>query len=263
MAGPLGKESSVFVVHGFGEHGGRYLHLPHYVREQADSVYCLDLRGHGRSEGLRGHVEDFDDLTDDLAHALRRRAKHENHLVAHSLGAIVALRALHFYPDLPVHSLTISAPCFALREELVLGRELAAGMLARLWGSCHLDARLDPAKLSRNAEVVEAYRRDRLVHSRITPRFYAEMKAAMRDTLRHCGDIRVPVLMMVPMDDPIVNPDVSVRFFNELQIKDRQIQMYRGFYHEPFNENGKETPFEDLRSWLIAHRAHSPFSSRS
>lgn len=243
-------------MHGFGEHGGRYLHWPHYLKSSVDSVYCLDLRGHGRSEGLRGHVADFDDLTEDFAHALRRRSRTENHVVAHSLGAIVALRALHYYPDLPVKSLTLSAPCLELRAQVPFGQAVAAGALSRIWGSCHLDAGLDPAQLSRSPEVVAAYRRDRLVHSRITPRFYTEMKSAMRDTLRHCADVAVPTLMLVPMDDPVVNPDASVRFFGELQIKDRQIRMYRGFYHEPFNENGKETPFEDLRSWL---KAHSPF----
>jgi alpha-beta hydrolase superfamily lysophospholipase len=62
----------VAVVHGFGEHGGRYLHFPHYLQSVSDAVYCLDLRGHGRSEGIRGHTDRFDLFSDDLAHGIRR-----------------------------------------------------------------------------------------------------------------------------------------------------------------------------------------------
>src|SRR5262249_38513348 len=62
----------VVVIHGYGEHGGRYLHLPHFLKQTYDSFYCLDLRGHGRSEGLRGHVERFDHYVADVALTIRR-----------------------------------------------------------------------------------------------------------------------------------------------------------------------------------------------
>src|SRR4051812_38510896 len=88
------------ISHGYGEHGGRYLHLPHYLKDSYDSFYCLDHRGHGRSEGLRGHVDRWDHYTSDLALTIRRvKDKFSSHpagceldLIGHSMGGLIALR---------------------------------------------------------------------------------------------------------------------------------------------------------------------------
>ena len=112
-----------------------------------------------------------------------------------------------------------------------------------------LDARL----LSHDSEVVDAYLADRLVHRKGTPRFYVEMTRAIVDTLKRDSGIQVPTQFLVPMADTIVDSEATLRFFRNLKLREKQLHTYPGFYHEPFNEIGKEQVFEDLRKWIQKH----------
>ena len=114
---------ALVILHGLGEHGGRYLHAAHYLESVVDAVYCLDHRGHGRSEGLREHVERFDAYADDAALAIsrldenlkKRFGQSEIHLLGHSMGGLITLRTLFKYTTLPLHSVSISSPLLGIR----------------------------------------------------------------------------------------------------------------------------------------------------
>lgn len=259
-----GNGRALVVLHGHGEHGGRYLHFPHYVRDTVDTVYCLDLRGHGRSEGLRGHVDRFDLFTEDVALAIhrlddqlrKRFGKSEIHVQAHSMGGLIGLRLGFLNKSLPVRSFTISAPLLGLRVHVPPVKKLVGQALSNIWGTLHMNSELDATKVSRDPEVVSAYLADRLNHSKVTPRFFTEMTRAMADTVKRHSGFDYPIQMMVPLQDQIVDPEVTLQFFRELKCKsssDKVLKTYAGFYHEPYNEIGKEQVFEDLKSWITAH----------
>lgn len=254
------------MLHGFGEHGGRYQHVPHYAREAVDWVVVLDHRGHGRSEGVRGHLDRFDQLADDAALAVRRLDEKlrkrfgaaEIHLLGHSLGGHVVIRMLLAHPDLPLRSATASAPFLGIKAKVPLLKKTAAYALARVWGSLQLDTGQDVAALSHDRSVCECYAADRLIHSKMTPRFYTQMRAAMADTRSRQDGIQTPLQILVPMQDSLVDPEVSLRFFRDLKHRDKQLRTYAGFFHEPLNEIGKEQVFEDTVSWIRSHGAAEP-----
>jgi alpha-beta hydrolase superfamily lysophospholipase len=254
------------LFHGLGEHGGRYLHFPHYLQKDVGAVYAIDHRGHGRSEGLRGHVENFDSFSDDAAVAIRRIdeqlrkrfGRSEIHVFGHSMGGLVAIRMLFLHSGLPIKSVTISAPLLGIRVKLPVVKRAAAQVLARVWGSLHMSNEMDPSVLSHDKDVVQAYIDDRLVHNKGTPRYYVELLRAMADTNRRDFGIEVPFQMLIPLLDSVVDSDVSMKFFRELKLREKQLHTYPGFFHESFNEIGKEQAFEDLRSWI---NTHSPSSS--
>lgn len=254
----------LLVLHGLGEHGGRYLHVPHFVRSAVGAVYCLDHRGHGRSEGLRGHIERFDLFADDVAYTvkrleeqlLKRFGKAEIHLLAHSLGGHVALRTLFLHPDLPLHSATVTSPFLGIKAKVPAVKKFAGLALARVWGSLQLSTGLDAALVSRDPEVVHAYRTDRLVHDKMTPRFFVLNQAAMDDTLSRDSGIRVPLQMIVSMGDGIVDEQKSLRFFKNLQHRDKQLKAVPDLYHEPLNEPEKDRVFADVTAWIESH-SHS------
>ncbi len=249
------------ILHGMGEHGGRYLHAPHFLQSKVDGVYCVDHRGHGRSEGIRGHVEKFDELAEDGALLVRRLneqllkkfGKSEIHLFGHSLGGHIALRMLFLTPDLPLCSATVSAPFLGIKARVPTVKKLAAIGLSRVWGSLQLDTELDVNTLSHDPEVIDAYLHDRLVHSKMTPRFFTEMLAAMDDTLSRETGIELPLQMAVPLQDGLVDAEKSLRFFRQLKHRDKQLKTYPTFFHEPVNEIGKEQVFDDIGSWIEAH----------
>ena len=172
---------AMLVIHGMGEHGGRYFHFPHYLQNAVSAVHCIDLRGHGRSEGLRGHIERFEQLTDDVALSVRRFYEQgvkrhgegfELHVFGHSLGGHLVLRTAFLHSDLPAASYAISSPFLGIKVEVPVVKEFAAKMLSRVWGSLQMATALDAGLLSHDPEVIAAYREDRLVHDKMTPRFY-------------------------------------------------------------------------------------------
>ncbi|MBS1962445.1 MAG: lysophospholipase [Bdellovibrionales bacterium] len=242
------------LVHGFGEHAGRYLHFPHYLDacgSGVDAVFAYDQRGHGRSEGLRGDVDRFDSLADDLEGMLRHVETKfpgaEIHLLGHSLGGHVALRFGFLHPGLPLKSFQVSAPYLALHKEPPLPLRGVAAVLSKTWKTLSLSTDVDASVLSRDDRVVENYSSDRLNHGRMTPRFYASMTAAQKDTLARREGFGYPGLAVhVPLADRLVNTPVTLAFFERLDLPGKRLFEYPDFRHEPMNEIGKEAFFENL-----------------
>ncbi len=245
---------TLFVVHGLGEHGGRYLHVPHYVQSMFDRVICPDLLGHGRSEGLRGHVEDFDVMVRDTAQQIRKWGQgSETHALFHSMGGLIGLRALFQQPDLPLASATVCAPFLGIKAKVPLVKKYAAMLLSRILGSLQMSTGVDAATVSHDPEVVKTYQTDRLVHSKMTPRFYTELTKAQNETMMFESGIQVPVQFLVPLQDELVDPDKSQQLYERIKFRDKRLRTYPKFFHEPFNEIGKEAAFEDLMSWAAMH----------
>ncbi len=253
------------VFHGLGEHGGRYIHFPYFMQSSVDAVYCLDHRGHGRSEGLRGHVETFNAYSDDVVLAISRLDEHlkkrfgdsEIHVLGHSMGGLITLKTFFNHPNLPVRSVTISAPLLGIRAPVPPFKKFAAIALSRIWGSIHMMTELDATQLSHDKDVVEAYLSDRLVHKKVTPRFFTELQLAMANTVKKDSGFNYPLQVIIPLQDQIVNPDVTLEFFRSLKLRDKLLKVYPSFFHEPFNEIGKEQVFEDLNLWIKNHSANS------
>lgn len=248
----------LLVLHGLGEHGGRYLHLPFYLKSVVDAIYCLDHRGHGRSSGIRGHVDQFDDLVEDAWIALTRiqaqlQKQHPNaefHLLAHSLGAHVALRLLFLKPEIKLNSMTLTAPFLGIKAHVPWIKKTLARFLSRVWGSLQLDTALDTSVLSHDLAVKEAYLKDPLVHSKMSPRFFSELHVAFQDTLNRNTGISVPLLMIVPLQDRLVEAEKSLQFFQALKHPHKRLVTYPEFFHESLNEIGKEIVFEEIRGWI-------------
>jgi len=261
---PWQSPTALVVLHGLGEHGGRYLHLPHYLQDVVGAVYCMDFRGHGRSMGLRGHIESFRVFCDDAAFCIRSLHerlklqvgdKAELHLFAHSMGGLIALMTLAAHKDLPLASVILSSPLLGIRVEVPLVKKAAARVLARAWGTLQLKSLLDPGDFSHDPAVAEAYLADRLVHKKLTLQFFEEMEKAIEWTLRRRSLGGIPAQFLIPERDRVVSTRVTEQFFARLKGGDKELKVYPDFYHEIVNEVGKEIVFEDMKRWIKQHSA--------
>lgn len=246
--------ATVIVVHGFGEHGGRYGNLGSCLSAAGLAVYAYDQRGHGRSPGQRGHIQAWSDYRDDLAAFagwLRaNEAARPTFFYGHSMGALVVLDYAIRRADERA-GLVLSAP--PLRPGDVAGplKVAAARLLSRLVPRCPLALRLDPAGLSRDPRVVEAYREDPLVHGRASARWGGETLAAT-EWLRANADVVSDRFLLIHGDaDPIARVEGSREFFRSASVADRTLRVYPGVYHEAHNDLGHEVRLREVADWIL------------
>ena len=252
---------ALIVLHGQGEHSGRYGHWPHFLKDHVGSIYAIDHRGHGQSTGIRGHVEHFDSYAHDAAAAVRRYAHYlqkrygqaEIHLLGHSMGGLIALRATLLH-DLPIKSVILSAPLIELA--LPLGRfKIALGrLLAQVLPFLPLPSAPMAQFISRDPAVVEHYKNDPLNHSLASPAFYFSYLAAKADTWKRAKQFKKPLLFLLPMADHIVKPEGTEQLFNRIVAPEKKLLRYADCYHELFNEAEKDKAFKDLIAWLHSHQ---------
>jgi alpha-beta hydrolase superfamily lysophospholipase len=248
---------ALMIIHGQGEHGGRYQHVPHYLGEDYDLIVAPDLRGHGRSEGIRGHVDRFDEYVDDALLAWNWLQKQvpvncKMDWLGHSMGGLVSLRAFLYRQDLNADHLIISSPLIGLKVPVPMVKVVAAKVVSKFFGALQMQTGLDATKVSRDPNVVDAYLKDRLNHSIATPKFFFSMKEAMEGLVS--SDLRIHektrVLFQLAGEDEIVDTGAAKDFFERLHHEDKKVIVYPGLYHEIYNELVKENVFDDLKNWI-------------
>jgi alpha-beta hydrolase superfamily lysophospholipase len=255
---------TVLLVHGLGEHAARYVDVGALLSQAGWAVEAFDLRGHGRSPGPRGGLPRADAMLSDLSRAVQRvRARHTGPLVllGHSMGGLLAARfvaeALQPQPapwSCPVEALVLSSPALdpgmsAFQRFLL---RLGAWMPDRA-----LSNGLKPAWISRDPQVVHAYRQDALVHDRVTPRL---VQAIVDDgvLVRERAPVwRTPTLLLYAGADRCVAPAGSAAFAQAAPPSVVHTRCYPGLYHEIFNEPEREQVLSELLRWLAAR----PFAS--
>jgi alpha-beta hydrolase superfamily lysophospholipase len=253
---PPHPERAVVLVHGFGEHSGRYEQLARWLAQRGCAVHAYDQRGHGRTPGRRGHAARFGLLIDDLEIFVRVvREDHPGqpvHLVGHSMGGLVVATAA-CERRLDVDSLVTSGAALTLSPDLSAAKLALAKLLARIWPTLSMEAGIDPEALSRDPEVVRAYVVDPLVSGRVSAAFIAGMIATQQRTAASAHQVAKPILLLHGGHDRLCLPEGSERFAAEVPGQRKAVICYPELRHEIFNEPEREKVFEDLLGWVTMH----------
>lgn len=250
---PPDARATMIVVHGLGEHVGRYGNVVDYFAPRGFAVQGYDHRGFGRSEGKRAFAASFDDFLDDLdtfVGAVRARRPGERIVVVgHSMGGLIVLRWAAFRTP-QVRAVVSSGAALVPGASVSKGKIVAARVLSRVAPGLSMANEVNPADLSRDPTVVKAYEQDPLVIRKITARLGYEIIRSMGETLDAAGRVRTPLLLLHGGADALVDPAGTRRFFEATQAPHKRLHVYPGFLHEIFNENGKEKVFQDMEAWL-------------
>lgn len=248
------------MIHGYGEHGGRYEIFARRFVPLGYGVYACDLRGHGKSDGKRGHIDRFSDYLLDTAAFLDRVHRDvpasRTFLLGHRMGALVAA----LYAETPaaeLPGLILSSPFLRLKMPVPAWKWLAALGLSRVAPALSMPSDIPLEWLTHDAAIVDATRRDSLNHREGTPRWFTETLRAQRIALAGAGSIRVPVALLAAGDDRIADIRHAERFFERL-IVPKSTRRYEGYYHELFNETGREAVFQDIEDWLAERLTSTP-----
>jgi alpha-beta hydrolase superfamily lysophospholipase len=244
------------IVHGFGEHSGRYMNIVNRLTGRGYVVYGFDQRGHGRSPGQRGHINCWEEYRGDLKAFLNMIGKQEPNLplflLGHSMGALVALDYLLCHPAALRGAIISGAPlepAGVAKPYLVI----LARFLSRLWPRFSLPLKLDPSALSRDPAVVKAYETDRLVHGVATSRWGMESLATIERVKAQAAEVKVPMLLIHGGADRLNSPNGSRGFFENVNLCDKELKVYPGTYHEPHNDMDCEQVAKDIEQWLERH----------
>lgn len=250
---------TVLIVHGHGEHIGRYLHVVDALNQQGWAVAGYDHRGHGRSPGKRGRLQHPDDLLHDLAAAIdlaRQRLSHGPLVVlAHSMGGVTAARfalGQMGLEDAPwaraVEGYVLSSPALDVAPNAL--QRLLLAVCGPLAPDLAVSSGLKSAWVSRDAAEVAKYDADPLVHDRITPRLALFMIDSGRTVLAHATQWHVPTLLVYAGSDRCVAPAGSDRLAAAAPREWLTAQRYPALYHEILNEPERAEVLADIGQWL-------------
>ncbi len=251
------QRAVVLLVHGLGEHAGRYEHVAGILRSWGFEVRAYDQRGHGQSGGKPGTLPSQDALLSDLADVVdETRAQCPNVpliLLGHSLGGLVVSRFVSLQIR-PVDGLVMSSP--ALDASMGVLQKLLLAVLPKFLPNITVSNGLDVQFISHDARVIAAYQADRFVHDRMSPRLGKFIADAGPAVVATAGQWSVPTLVMYAGDDRFVNPAGSRRFI-EAASKSKRVapgtvtgKCFEGMYHEIFNELQSTPVFIELKAWL-------------
>jgi len=242
------SKADVVLVHGGMEHLGRYTYVGEYLAGRGYRVIGVDLRGHGHSEGKRGHVDRWNQYVEDVRAAIAT-LEGNYFMVCHSMGGLITLD--HLRTASSVRGVIASAPLLGLAIQAPAVKTMAAKLLSKLVPALSMHNELDGALVCTDQEVVDRYNADPLVFSTITPRWYTEMLAALERVHRFAEKFRTPLYLCYGTEDAIVDTD-AIEIFSKQYGGPVEIKAWPGLFHEIFNEPNKEEVLETACDWLDA-----------
>lgn len=258
---PEGETRAVLlIVHGLAEHSGRYLNVVNYFTPRGYAVYALDHIGHGKSEGDRVFVNRFEDFTRTVKIFFDKIRGWQPGLpifiVGHSMGGLISSYYLLDHQEELAGAILSGAgvkiPDYVTGTTITMGK-----ILSKLLPKAGLIG-LEAEHICSDPAVVQAYVNDPLVYTgKTSARLAAEMLSAMQRVSSEAGRISLPVIMVHGSEDKLVEPAASQMLYDKVSSEDKTIKIYPGYYHEVFNEPGRDVVFNDLDAWLEAHLAQS------
>jgi len=253
---PPNYKGTLVITHGQAEHSECYQRLALALKDQSYRIFAWDMRGHGRSEGLRGYAADFQNYADDFRSFLEHLASDlkvdvsEAILLGHSMGGLVQLKALLENPQISPKAQVLSNPLLGISVEVPLIKDLAALAIYKIFPQITLYNEIKFTDLSRDPAVLEEYSMDVLRHDRISAAVYLGSLISMKQINQRASEIKIPTLLQISQTDPVVDSEQARKFFSEISTTNKSLHQYPERRHEIYNDLGREEVFSDLKAFL-------------
>lgn len=246
----------ICLIHGMGEHSSRYEHVAAYFNSNGIAMVAIDHRGHGRSQGKKGHAPGYENLMQDID-ALIHKAQQlfpgkPIWLYGHSMGGNLVLNyGIRRQPN-QIKGIVATDPYLRLAFnppgwKVALGK-FSAGILPGLTQATGLET----AALSRDPEVVKKYEADPLVHDKMSAAFFVNVHFAGPYAIDHAADLKLPTLVMHGTGDRLTSFKGSQEFAEKAHAN-VHLKLWEGFYHEIHNEPEQEQVFAYTLQWMQQH----------
>ncbi|MCG9911449.1 MAG: lysophospholipase [Flavobacteriales bacterium] len=242
----------ICLVHGMGEHCGRYGHVADFFNARGFSVIGFDQRGHGRSEGKRGHTPSYELLMESVNMLIKTAAEKYPGvpliLYGHSMGGNLVLNYA-WRDGTGIKAVVGSSPYLTLAFDPPKWKTGLASLVKNILPGLQQPTGLDTAMLSHDIEVVKAYEADPLVHDQISTSFFFNVHTAGPEAIAHAADIKVPALVFHGTGDKITSHE-GTRKFAENSNGKAELKLWEGLYHETHNEPEKNQVLGFVADWM-------------
>jgi len=243
------------LVHGFGEYCERYDHWAKRFTEKGFIVHAIDNRGHGKSDGKRGHIREFDDFLNDIDVLVKESKKINPDLpqfiYGHSMGGNIVANYITKKENNFIGAV-LSSPWLKLTYSPSAIMLFFARIMNKVYPKFTQNSNLDVKGISHDPEVVDAYIKDPLIHGKISARMFYEIVNAGRKVIENTDKLSLPVLIQHGTGDNITSYKASKEFYDKSkrQGKDIIYKEWEGLYHELHNELEKEEIFNFVNNWI-------------
>lgn len=255
LALPDDPRAAVILIHGYGEHAGRYRRVIEAWAAQRFAVASFDLRGHGWSEGRRAHIERFSDYLDDttdVLKALDARVKGKPLFVfGHSLGGLVATTFV-LANQARVRGLVLSSPYFGLALRVPAAKKIAGRVFSRLVPWLALPTELHGSDVTHDQALAREYDLDPRVNKVATARWFTEATAAQHAVMERAPELTIPMLVVAGGADHVASTPVARQVFDRVSSKDKTFDERAGLFHEVLNEADGMAIAGEMARWMTA-----------
>ena len=247
----------IHLIHGYAEHIDRYGNVVNELIPAGYAVFGNDHRGHGKSQGRRGHVSSFQEFIDDERQFALEVIKTQfpdslYFVLGHSMGSLIAMNYVEQYPD-GIKGLILSGTGSQPGTDIPKILISVTKVLSKILPAVHVKSPLPPEFISRDPDVVKAYVDDPLVYNVITPRLAHEMNRYVVLGAQNAFKITTPVLIQLGSQDTAFSGQKEL--YEKIGAKDKTFKLYEGLKHEVYNElpADRARVLADLRAWLDSH----------
>jgi alpha-beta hydrolase superfamily lysophospholipase len=254
---PPDAKAALVLVHGYGEHGGRYRQTVQRWAKQGIAVGVLDLRGHGWSAGTRGHCDRFSDYHDDVDDLLAVMRDHVRDLpmfgFGHSFGGLVITTHALSRPSI-FTGLVLSSPYFGLALQVPKAKKAVGELASKVYPKLSIPTGLHGSDLTHDETIARLYDHDPLINKNATARWFTETVAAQKDLLARAAQLKAPVLCVSAGADRVVSTPAARAVFERFGSEDKTFDERVGLYHEILNEPDAGPEIEkQMSEWILAH----------
>jgi alpha-beta hydrolase superfamily lysophospholipase len=252
------RRANVALVHGYAEYAKRYEHVADAWAERGLATFAIDLRGHGRSEGKRGHCEAFEEYLSDaaeLSHFVQERGDGApSFLLGHSFGGLVAATAAIESPS-PWRGLILSGPYFGLALDVAPAKLFAGKIASRLLPALSLPTGMSGADMTHDAVRARAYDEDPLIFKHTTARWFTEGAAAQDRVLARAPALTLPLYVVMGGQDRVAKLARARAFFDAAGSRDKTWDERPALFHEVLNEPEWHAIADRIAEWILNHSA--------
>lgn len=245
-------EKNVFIIHGLGEHSGRYEDFAKNLTQKNIGVFCIDLIGHGKSNGKRGHIKSFEDYINAVENGIiyirKKFLDTPIILFGHSLGGLICLKFLLDRESKEIEKAIVSSPwietALKIPKHLLFIHKIFQKIIPRL----QLSNNLITSHLSKNQKVVTDYESDILVHDKITLNLFSEILTTIEDVLKRSSRIKVQTFIYHGKNDKIISYKGTEKIANS--IPNKKFILFDNIYHEPHNDIEKDVIYKEINDFI-------------